>query len=158
MSKLRTEQFVKNNKKTISALAQKAHEESIFKEIQYSEEKFSKSFDTTINDPYKYLGLKVSIDNKILGFAYCMAGGYYIGEGAKVVTVNTIYVDKPIRNTLLGGRVAVKLIRGIETWARDRKAQYILYHVTSGAGIASADKFFRKMGMTTLGGNYGVKL
>ena len=87
-----------------------------------------------------------------------MAGGYYIGEGAKVVTVNTICVDKPIRDTMLGGRVAVKLIRGIETWARERKAQYILCHVTSGSGIASADKFFRRLGMTTLGGNYGVKL
>jgi GNAT superfamily N-acetyltransferase len=58
----------------------------------------------------------------------------------------------------LGGKVAVKLVKAIETWAKSRGAHLILYHVTSGRGGSGIDRFFRKMGMTTLGGNYGVRI
>ena len=94
----------------------------------------------------------------MMGFAYCFAGGYFIGEGARVVTVNTINVDETIRSGMLAGKVALRLVRGIETWAKKRQADVILYHVTSGKNATNIDRFFRKLGMTTLGGNYGVKV
>ena len=74
------------------------------------------------------------------------------------MTVNTINVDQSARSGLLGGKIALRLVRGIEVWARKQRANVILYHVTSGKNVASTDKFFRKVGMTTLGGNYGIRI
>ena len=140
------------------ALAKQFHEESIFAEIPFAPEKFYAAFDATLSEPTKYLGLKVMRKDHMLGFCYASIGEYHIGKGARIVTVITIFVDKDIRSSLLGGRVTRKLMQGVEVWGRKLDAKYILYHVTAGTGIAETDKFFRKIGMTTLGGNYGVKL
>lgn len=59
---------------------------------------------------------------------------------------------------LLGYGYALRLTRGIEIWAKGMGATYVLYHATSGTNPTSSDRFFRKLGMTTLGGNYGVRL
>ena len=67
-------------------------------------------------------------------------------------------MDIFIWNHALGGKVAMCLARGIEVWGRKHNAHLILYHATSGRGVAAIDRFFRKAGMTTLGGSYGVRL
>ena len=65
-------------------------------------------------------------------------------------------MDQSARSGLLGGKIALRLVRGIEVWERKQRANVILYHVTSGKNVANIDRFFRKVGMTTLGGNYDV--
>ena len=67
-------------------------------------------------------------------------------------------MDQSARSGLLGGKIALRLLRGIEVWARKQRANVIPYHVTSGKNVASTDKFFRKVGMATLGGNYGIRI
>lgn len=158
MANLKVDIAVRTDREDGCELARSVHEEGIFASIPFSEAKFYKYFDNTIEEPDKFLALKATLDDKLVGFAYCYVGGYFIGSDATVVTVNTICVDKSVRSGILGGKVAVRLVRGIEVWAKSRGAQLILYHVTSGRGVSGIDKFFRKMGMTTLGGNYGVKL
>ena len=111
-----------------------------------------------MNEPDIYLGLKVSFGDEIVGFCYALLGGYYIGENAKVVTVITIAIVPKIRSKVLGGKAALRLTRGIEIWAKSMGASYVLYHATSGINPTSSDRFFRKLGMVTLGGNYGVRL
>lgn len=36
--------------------------------------------------PDTYLGLKVCFGDKMMGFAYCFVGGYFIGEGVVTLT------------------------------------------------------------------------
>ena len=158
MNKLRVNLGVEADGEEICALARNVHEEGIFSEIPFSENKFYKYFQNTIDEPDTYLGLKVFLGDKILGFSYAYIGGYFIGEGARVVTVNTINVDQSARSGLLGGKIALRLVRGIEVWARKQRANVILYHVTSGKNVANIDRFFRKVGMTTLGGNYDIPI
>lgn len=150
--------MIEADRNDVCRLTKDIHEEGIFREIEFSENKFNGFFSNTLNNPQNYLGLKVERDGRVLGCSYCMIGGYFIGDGARIVTVNTICVDKPIRASVLGGKVALKLVRGIEAWARNRDADAVLFHVTSGKGLNGIDRFFRKIGMTTLGGNYGVRL
>jgi len=59
----------------ICALARNVHEEGIFSEIPFSENKFYKYFQNTIDEPDTYLGLKVFLGDKILGFSYAYIGG-----------------------------------------------------------------------------------
>jgi GNAT superfamily N-acetyltransferase len=158
MARLTVEIGVPSDREDGCELARSVHEEGIFASIPFSEAKFYKYFDNTIDDPENFLSLAAKLDGKLVGFAYCYVGGYFIGSEATVVTVNTICVDKSVRSGILGGKVAVKLVKAIETWAKSRGAHLILYHVTSGRGVSGIDRFFRKMGMTTLGGNYGVRI
>ncbi|MEM9576306.1 MAG: hypothetical protein AAF999_04745 [Pseudomonadota bacterium] len=104
------------------------------------------------------MGLAVSLETRVLGCCYCSIGDDFIGEGAPIVSVNTICVDQRVVEGLLGGKVALRLVKGIEVWAQSQEATHILYHVTAGTDVARADRFFRKIGMRQLGGNYGVRL
>ena len=63
-----------------------------------------------------------------------------------MVNVNTINAGQSARSGLLGGKIALHLVRGIEVWARKQRANVILYHVTSGKNVASIDRFFEKLG------------
>ena len=102
--------------------------------------------------------MRVSLGSRILGCCYASFGGYFIGDNARVVTVNTICVAPTVRTGLLGGKVALRLAQGFEVAGQARDAQFIFYHVTSGIGAQNADRFFRKMGMKTLGGSYAARL
>lgn len=158
MAKLRVDRVNEADRQKVCDLARLAHEESLFKDIAFSEAKFSKAFDNTLHEPDTYLGLKVSLGDEIVGFCYALLGGYYIGEDAKVVTVITVAIAPEARSRVLGGRAALRLTRGIEIWAKGMGASYVLYHATSGTNPTSSDRFFRKLGMATLGGNYSVRL
>lgn len=158
MATLRVARVEEADRQKVSDLACLVHEESLFKDIAFSEAKFFKAFDKTLHEPDTYLGLKVSLGDEIVGFCYALLGGYYIGKDAKVVTVITIAISPETRSKILGGKAALRLTRGIEIWAKGMGASYVLYHATSGTNPISSDRFFRKLGMTTLGGNYGVRL
>ena len=158
MAKLKVERGVEADRQKVCDLARLVHEESLFNDIAFSEAKFFKACDNTLNEPDIYLGLKVSLGDEIVGFCYALLGGYYIGEDAKVVTVITIAIAPKIRSKILGGKAALRLTRGIKIWAKGRGASYVLYHATSGINPTSSDCFFRKLRMTTLGGNYAVRL
>jgi hypothetical protein len=157
MPKLEILKAVAGDRMQSCFLARQAHSESVFAEIPFSENKFNQSFENILDEPDKYLGLKVMLGDRMLGFCYAMIGGFYVGD-ARVVTVIAIVTDKAIQSTMLGGKTAMRLVRGIEIWARSQSASFILYHVTSGTSVQGTDRFFRKAGMATLGGNYGVKL
>ena len=59
----------------ISALARNVHKEGIFSETPFFESKFYKYFQNTNDEPDTYLGLKVFLGDKILGFFYAYIGG-----------------------------------------------------------------------------------
>ena len=75
MNKLRVNLGVEADGEEICALARNVHEEGIFSEIPFSENKFYKYFQNTIDEPDTYLGLKVFLGDKILGFSYSYIGG-----------------------------------------------------------------------------------
>lgn len=152
--KLRVSQSVEADRHPSCRLAKLAHEESLFSDIAFSEDKYFQAFENTLKEPTKYLGIKVMLGDQMLGYCYALLGDYYIGEGAKVVTVISVFTDPSVRGKMLGGRVALRLIRGVETWAKGMGAAHVLYHVTSGVNPAGSDRLFRKLGFTTLGGNY----
>ncbi|GFE63139.1 hypothetical protein [Litoreibacter roseus] len=150
--------MVEADRSEICELARLAHEGTVFADMQFSTKKFSTRFDDTINKPEHYLGLAVKSSGKSVRFCCASLGGYYIGDNANVVTVNVIATERKVRSTMLGGRAVIMLQRGIEEWARTHNAKFVLYHVTSGMNASNLDRFFRKSGLKTLGGNYGYAI
>ncbi|WP_227271570.1 GNAT family N-acetyltransferase [Roseobacter weihaiensis] len=155
---LATARTVEAHRTQVCALTRSVHEKSLFGDIPFSDAKLNRAFDKTLKVPERHLGLVVSLDGRVLGCCYCALGDYFIGEGARIVTVNALCVEPEVSDGLLGGKVALRLAKGIEVWARSQQATHILYHVTAGIEIARADRFFRKIGMRQLGGNYAFEM
>lgn len=103
------------------------------------------------------MGFKVIFGDVILGYCYVMFGGYYIGDGVKVVMVILIFVDWNVCFSVLGGKVIMYFLCGIEKWGCEEGVSFVMYYVIFGIDVVNIDRFFRKMGMMILGGNYGIK-
>ena len=153
-SRLSISRVTKDDRDAVMALARRGHEESIFGDLPFSEKKFKALFDRGIKRPKTHLGLKATIDGRIIGFAYCYLGEYYVATGGLIATINVLYVDKEVRESLLGGKAALKLLRGIMKWARASKVFCLMIHVTSGLNIEILGRFFKKMKYNQTGGNY----
>ncbi|WP_299681384.1 hypothetical protein [uncultured Roseobacter sp.] len=146
------------HREKVRDLMRAAHEKSVFGDIPFSDAKFDRAFDNTLHASGQYLGLVVTLGDRVLGSCYCALGGYFIGEGGRIVSVTTFNIDPGCGTGLLGGKAALRLAKGIEVWAQSQQATHVLYHVTGGIEIGRADRFFRKIGMKTLGGNYGKRV
>ncbi|WP_417667263.1 hypothetical protein [Roseibium sp.] len=94
---------------------------------------------------------------RLLGFSSVHACEYFLGEGSLIATVQTLNIDPGLSGTLLSGKVALRLVQALRHWARTRDCAHLLCHVTNGENAAEADRFFRRCGMRTVGGNYVFK-
>ena len=92
-----------------------------------------------------------------VGFLGCVANRLLYGDET-FSSCLSFYVSPSCRKTLLGGRVAVKLLDAYRRWAMNRKVVEIQFHVTSGIGIAGTDRFLRRAGFRQTGGNYSLDL
>lgn len=71
-----------------------------------------------------------------------------------MATVLTFYIPPRIRETLLGGRVTLKMMRILSDWARAQRALEIHMHSTSGIAPQRTDRMLRRLGFKTYGGSY----
>ena len=92
-----------------------------------------------------------------VGMLTCVAEKLYYTD-ATVVSCLAFYVLQECRQTLLGGRVAVKLLDAGRRWALNRRAVELQVHVTNGVHIAQTDRMLRKLGLRQTGGNYTMNL
>ncbi|UWP90182.1 hypothetical protein [Aliiroseovarius crassostreae] len=139
-------------------LAREAHAESRVGYIPFSAEKVQKIALTAISDDKRHAVMLAEKHGVPVGAAYCSVGEYYIGTDVLLTTIHNINVSRDVRMTLSGGRVAMGLFRGIETWSQARGAQEILFHVTSDIDLARAHKLAKRMGFQFIGGSYAKSI
>ena len=145
----------KDDLDTLIAFSRDAHHESYFGGIVFSEGKVRKLASRSISDKHPNLiSIMAEVRGKPVGYLYAAAGEYYVGSDTLLTTVHVIHVTKSIRHSLLGGKVAFRLVRGIRQWSDHIGAKHLLFHMTSDINPAQSDRFMRKMGFKTLGGNY----
>ncbi|WP_152502797.1 GNAT family N-acetyltransferase [Labrenzia sp. THAF82] len=142
-------------------LAQEAHRNTIFRDIPFSEDKARAVFEKAIAEPGRFgLIYAVPSDDELLsedglhGFASVHAGEYFLGTGALIATVQTLNISRRLTGTMLGGKVALRLVQAVRHWAKERGCAHFMVHVTNGDNAEEADRFFRRCGMVTVGGNY----
>nr|WP_319512887.1 hypothetical protein [uncultured Cohaesibacter sp.] len=140
---------------TLVAFCRDAHEESYLSGIPFSEEKAFKLMTNCVSDEHPNLiSILAEANEKPVGYLCAAAGEYYVGTETLLTTVHVIHVTQSIRRSLLGGKVAIRLVRGIKQWSDQIGAKHLLFHITSDIRPAQNDRFMRKMGFRTLGGNY----
>ncbi len=108
-------------------------------------------------DPDRYGFLIARHHERPVGMLSCFAEKLHYTD-AIVVSCLALYVLAEYRRTLLGGRIAVKLIDAGRRWAMNRRAVELQLHVTNGIHIGQTDRVFRKLGFRQTGGNYTLGL
>ena len=131
-----------------------AHEEGAFRDIPFSEDKVRRLAAQSRDPSGNRLGLVAVFDGRVAGLALAVLGDYFIGQDARITTVQAVILDPAIRSSLLGGKVTFRLVRTVMRWSEAAGAVKVMIHNTSGVRISEADRFFRKLGFRTLGGNY----
>lgn len=142
-------------------LAREAHLRTIFRDIPFSEFKARAIFDKAMAEPERF-GLIYAVpgggdplgEDGLFGFASVQAGEHFLGTGTLIATVQTLNVSQKLTGTLLGGKVALRLVQAVRYWAKVRSCAHLMVHVTNGQNAPDADQFFRRCGMVTVGGNY----
>ncbi|WP_282046562.1 hypothetical protein [Roseibium album] len=142
-------------------LAREAHQNTIFRDIPFSEAKARAIFDKAMANPGRF-GLIYAVpgggeplaEDGLYGFASVHAGEYFLGSGTLIATVQTLNISRNLSGKMLGGKVALRLTQAIRQWAKERRCSHILVHVTNGMSAAESDQFFRRCGLKTVGGNY----
>lgn len=142
----------------IRDIALEFHNESRYAHIPFSEKKFVRAFSKGISSPEDTLAIYVQHQGKTVGLLSAGAGDYYLGEGGRMVTIYAVYVSASIRDSLLGGKVGLKLIRMAGDWAKAQRAEELHIHATSGIEPKRTDKLLRRLGFKTFGGNYSVRV
>ena len=69
-----------------------------------------------------------------------------------------IYVSAKIRKTILGGKIALKLLRIAGDWAKAQNAEELHVHSTAGIAPERTDRLLSKFGFKAYGGNYVGKV
>eukprot|EP00903_Cladosiphon_okamuranus_P001208 g1206.t1 len=144
-------------------LAREAHQRTIFRNIPFSEAKARAIFDKAVRQPERF-GLIYAVpgadeplaEDGLLGFASVHAGEHFLGEGTLIATVQTLNTSQRLTGTLLGGKVALRLVQAVRHWAKTRNCAHLMVHVTNGDNAEDADRFFRRSSMVTVGGNYAA--
>ncbi|WP_299641513.1 hypothetical protein [uncultured Tateyamaria sp.] len=139
-------------------LARQAHEESRFSYITFAPNKVRAIAERAICNPKRYAAMMAWDSGKPVGFVYGSIGEYHIGTGALVTTIHNINVLKEVRYGLRGGRVALGLFQGIETWSKARSSKEILFHVTSDVDLSRTHKFIKRLGYRFIGGSYAKNI
>lgn len=138
-------------------LAHVAHEESRFGYIPFCEARVRDIARRAINNPDRQAVMLALRGRRALGFSYCSVGEYHIGADVLLTTIHVIYVAREVRSGLSGGRVALGLFKGIETWSKARGVSEVLFHVTSGVDLTRSHKLAKRMGYELIGGSYAKR-
>lgn len=72
----------------------------------------------------------VMLGDRVPDSCFCSLGGYFVDGGGRIVSVMTFNIVPECAIGTFGGKVALRLAKGIETCAQASDATHILYHVT----------------------------
>ncbi|MFQ1700786.1 hypothetical protein ACJ5NV_09330 [Loktanella agnita] len=142
----------------IVKLAREAHAESRFGYVPFSAEKVARLAKAAFKDDAKHAVMLAERDGHFVGIAYCSVGEYHLGTDVLLTTIQNINVSKSVRASLSGGKIALGLFRGIETWSQARGSKEILFHVTSAIGLPQSHKLAKRLGFEFIGGSYAKSL
>lgn len=131
--------------------------ESRFHYFRFSKEKFVRQAKKISKKSRSNGVLCASIDGQPVGMIYCTFGELEVATQAYITTVNLFFVTRRLRASLLGGKAALGLLSGLESWTRHRGGKEILVHSNFGEGGDRTHRFLRRRGFETLGGCYAIR-
>ena len=134
------------------------HETSRFNYAPFSKEKCERVAARAFDNPDQHAIVIAEIDDEPVGFIFCSLSEYLIGTDELLTSVMAFYVSRRHRDTLMGGKAAIRLLSTVIEWSRKRNSREVMIHVTSGIDIQRTDRFLRRANFKVIGANYAFAL
>ena len=96
------------------------HHEARFRDIPYIHEKRLALHAHALSSPNTHAVIIVELKGEFVGYSFIGGGEYAVGTEAIIATVYAFYVRKKYRDTLIGGKAAVRLLRGLRKWSEGK--------------------------------------
>ena len=116
------------------------HTESHFGDIPFSEQKRDRLLARALDRPDRFALLIAAYDDRPVGFLYCSISDYVVGRDDLITTILSFYIGGEFRNSIIGARAAVRLLKGAVRWSEARAAREVLVHATAGIDVTRADR------------------
>lgn len=88
-----------------------------------------------------------------IGLAYAKLGPYIMSDDELVVSAQAIVID-PQCPRFTAAKAFIRLLRGLDEWAKARSAAYVLVHNTAGAQFTGTHSLMQRWGAQPIGANY----
>lgn len=110
-----------------------------------------------LNKPKRYGLLIAEYDGKPAGLLACMLAPvlYY---RANTATSLAFYVPPRFRGGVVGGKIALSLMRAFRQWGENRKAMELRMNLIGGVEIARTDALMVRLGFHRVGGNFSMDI
>ena len=147
----------KEEVRSLDSLSLEFSEESRNTHLGYFLEKRDRLWEAAFTSKGTHGLFAAERDGVAVGYLFCSISTYVVGH-ARVAAVISLYVGKSERRRLGGGEAAMRLMKLFIEWSKQRKADDIQVHVTTGLEVDRSDKFFRRIGFEPTGRNYAMRL
>jgi GNAT superfamily N-acetyltransferase len=138
---------------TFVQLARHLHEESWFSHIALAEDRIALFFYDVMMDPSRNFCRVAVQSDCIIGAIAGKATTHWFSNQISVFDT-FLYVRPEYRGT----RTAYRLWRSMKSWAVEIGAKELTHGVATAIEANRADRFFKGLGMTHVGGIYKMKL
>jgi len=134
-------------------LGAQLHQESAYAFLPYDRDKVRGLIIAYIEDRDTRCGLVAEHAGAIIGMiGGCLIDYYFCNE---TLVSDEVFFLTPARR---GGLTAMRLIRGLRQWAKDRGARELCLAVSTGIRVEATGMFYERLGFTRVGGVYKQRL
>ncbi|MEO0359058.1 MAG: GNAT family N-acetyltransferase [Pseudomonadota bacterium] len=137
---------------------EECHRNSRFADYPYDMEKTVRSAQHCCADADFNGWLIAELDGEPVGFVFCMIGELTFAKNVLSTTVVTFYIRPQFKTSLIGGKAALSLIRGLIKWSKLRNAKEIFVYDTSEIDTKGTARFFQRLGFKYIGANFALPL
>ena len=142
-----------NDLPKVIELGRGMHQESVYRNFDYSPEKFGRMLYHFVSNPEKFFAYVGTANNKLTGVLLGSIGEHYFGTD--LIASDTLWYVSPQSR---GSRVGLQLLRAFEKWAKDRSAAEVCMGVSSGLSAEKTGGMLQKLGYDVVGGNYKLRV
>lgn len=134
------------------------HRESRYRDLQPDMETRRKFIrEHFLEKPKRYGLLIAEYGGEPAGLLSCMLAPILYYRANAAVSLS-FYVPPRFRGGVVGGRVALSLVRAFRQWGKNRKALELQMHLSGGIDVARTDAFMSRLGFHRTGGNFSMDL
>ncbi|PCH46295.1 MAG: hypothetical protein COC23_04590 [Hyphomicrobiales bacterium] len=142
------------DREPVRNLAKWQHEQTVFGDIEFCDEKFDAIFDRWNSGSHNQCSVVSEFDGKMVGFAHATIGEFYLGKNQILTTIHAISVDGRSTSPNRRAKIFFALLGSVKNWSKMFGANRILLSDTSGININTKRKILNIFHAQVIGGNF----
>ena len=140
------------------SLFEEYHRESRYRNLEPDMESYREFIrEHFLKMPKRYGLLIAEYGGEMAGMLACMLApimNYRVNSATSL----SFYVPPRFRGGVLGGKIALALVRAFRQWGKNRKALELQMRLSGGLDIANTDALMLRLGFRRTGGNFSMDI